>query len=424
MFPEGNDRWSRLVPPGRARPRRVRGVRMVRSPVDVAARPAQEGRGRRRRERRAAGGQAHRRPPARARRTPSRPSRRTTSPSSQTLADEIAEGRTETLEEPELGPRCSGCTPTASRPPRQARSRSTSIPSGDGSAPGTSSSRARPLHPRTGPADVARRDRSPRLRRRRSGSTCSTSRRSTRSASSTARVATTRVEAAPDDVGSPWGIADHLAVHPDLGTVDDVHDARRRMSRARARAGARHRLPVHARSPVGDRASRVVRHPRRRHDPVRREPAQEVPGHLSPQLRVRGLGGAVERAGRGHPVLDRPGHHDLPRRQPAHQGVPVLGVGDGDDPQRAPRDDLPRRGVHPPAGDGAARQGRLQPVVHVLRVAAVGVGAARVLHRPRHPHRRLLPARTRGRTRPTSSPSNCSTAGGRCSSTGRSSPPR
>ena len=30
------------------------------------------------------------------------------------------------------------------------------------------------------------------------------------------------VEAAPDDVGSPWGIADHLAVHPDLGTIADV----------------------------------------------------------------------------------------------------------------------------------------------------------------------------------------------------------
>ena len=30
-------------------------------------------------------------------------------------------------------------------------------------------------------------------------------------------------EAAPDDVGSPWGIADHTAVHPDLGTLADVH---------------------------------------------------------------------------------------------------------------------------------------------------------------------------------------------------------
>jgi starch synthase (maltosyl-transferring) len=31
-------------------------------------------------------------------------------------------------------------------------------------------------------------------------------------------------EAAPDDVGSPWGIQDHLVVHPELGTVDDVRD--------------------------------------------------------------------------------------------------------------------------------------------------------------------------------------------------------
>ncbi len=30
------------------------------------------------------------------------------------------------------------------------------------------------------------------------------------------------VTAGPDDVGSPWGIADHTAVHPDLGTLDDV----------------------------------------------------------------------------------------------------------------------------------------------------------------------------------------------------------
>ena len=30
------------------------------------------------------------------------------------------------------------------------------------------------------------------------------------------------IEAAPDDVGSPWGIVDHLGVHPDLGTLDDV----------------------------------------------------------------------------------------------------------------------------------------------------------------------------------------------------------
>ena len=47
-----------------------------------------------------------------------------------------------------------------------------------------------------------------------------------------------------------------------------------------------------------------------------------------------------------------------------------------DDPRRDARGDLPRRGVHPAAGDGAARQGRLQPDLHVLHVAPVGVGAA------------------------------------------------
>jgi starch synthase (maltosyl-transferring) len=32
------------------------------------------------------------------------------------------------------------------------------------------------------------------------------------------------VEAAPDDTGSPWGISDHFAVHPELGTLDDVRE--------------------------------------------------------------------------------------------------------------------------------------------------------------------------------------------------------
>ena len=169
------------------------------------------------------------------------------------------------------------------------------------------------------------------------------------------------------------------------------HQARRRLPRPGHRAGARHRVPVHARPPVGHRAPGVVRPPARRHDPVRREPAEEVPGHLPARLRERRLAGPVDRPGRRDPVLDRRRRHDLPRRQPAHQGVRLLGVGDRHDPPRAPRGDLPRRGVHPPAGDGAAGQDRLQPVLHVLHVAPVGVGAAPVLRGPGRAHRRLLP---------------------------------
>ena len=259
-------------------------------------------------------------------------------------------------------------------------------------------------------------------------STSSTCRRSTRSARPSARAATTRRHPAPDDVGSPWAIGapegGHTAVHPELGTVDDVAQLAVGLPRAGHRAGPRPRLPVHARPPVGHRAPGVVRPPARRHDPVRREPAQEVPGHLPARLRERRLAGPVDGAGRRHPVLDRRRRHDLPRRQPAHQGVRLLGVDDRHDPQRAPRGDLPGRGVHPAAGDGAAGQDRVQPVVHVLHVAPVVVGAAPVLRGPGGAAPSTTSAPTSGRTRPTSSPSSCRPADRRCSPSGPSSPPR
>ena len=70
------------------------------------------------------------------------------------------------------------------------------------------------------------------------------------------------------------------------------------------------------------------RAPPRRHHQVRREPAQEVPGHLSLRFRVRRLARPVGGAQERRPVLDRPRRQDLPRRQPAHQAVPLLGVAD------------------------------------------------------------------------------------------------
>ena len=142
---------------------------------------------------------------------------------------------------------------------------------------------------------------------------------------------------------------------------------------------------------LGARASRVVRQTARRQHPVRREPAEEVPGHLPARLRVRRLAEPVAGARRRVPVLDRPRRHRVPRRQPAHQGVRVLGVGARRAAHRTPRDRVPRRGVHPAPGDGAPREDRLQPDLHLLHLAPGAVGAARVLRGPRHPHRRLLP---------------------------------
>ncbi len=70
------------------------------------------------------------------------------------------------------------------------------------------------------------------------------------------------------------------------------HDGRlRRVRRCgeeqRPRDRARPRAAVLARPSVGDRASGVVHHPRRRQHRLRREPAEEVPGHLPAELRQR-----------------------------------------------------------------------------------------------------------------------------------------
>ena len=136
-----------------------------------------------------------------------------------------------------------------------------------------------------------------------------------------------------DDVGSPWaiGAADggHTAVAPRRSAPSTTSPSLRRACRDRGhRAGAGHRVPVHARPPVGHRASRVVRPPARRDDPVRREPAEEVPGHLPARLRRRRLAGAC---GWRWPTssafwIDN-GRDGVPRRQPAHQGVRRSGSG-------------------------------------------------------------------------------------------------
>ena len=132
---------------------------------------------------------------------------------------------------------------------------------------------------------------------------------------------------------------------------------------------ARPRAQLLARPSLAARASRLVPPPARRHAQVRREPAQALPGHLQHQLRHRGLARALGRAPRGRAALGRAGREGVPRGQPAHQAGAVLGVADRAGAGRPPRDGLPGRGVHATGDDGAAREGRLQPVLHVLHVA-------------------------------------------------------
>ena len=111
----------------------------------------------------------------------------------------------------------------------------------------------------------------------------STSCRSIRSAGSHRKGPNNTLDAGPGEPGSPYAIGSaeggHKAMHPELGTLADF---RRFVRACRAQgngggAGLRH--PVLARPPVGQGAPGVVLHPPGRHHQVRREPAEEVPGH-------------------------------------------------------------------------------------------------------------------------------------------------
>ena len=165
-----------------------------------------------------------------------------------------------------------------------------------------------------------------------SASTSSTCRRSTRSARRTARAATTRSSPARATPARPWAIGDddggHDAIHPELGTLEDFDALVRDRARARHRHRAGLRDPVLGRPPVADRAPRVVQPPPRRHAEVRREPAQEVPGHLQRQL---GLARTGAGCGRRCSTSSLPGSthgvQGLPRRQPAHQAARRSGSG-------------------------------------------------------------------------------------------------
>ena len=174
-----------------------------------------------------------------------------------------------------------------------------------------------------------------------SASTSCTSRRSTPSAPRTARAGTTSSSPRRGDPGSPWAIGgargwSHRGP-PRAGHARRLRPPRRARARARARDRARLRRPVLARPPLAAEAPRVVPLAARRFDQVRREPAQALPGHR--QLRLRRPEGeaAVGGAARRGRALDRPRRPDVPRRQPAHQAVRVLGVADRDRARRPPR---------------------------------------------------------------------------------------
>ena len=140
----------------------------------------------------------------------------------------------------------------------------------------------------------------------------------------------------PDDTGSPWAIGSkdggHDAIHPDLGTIEDFDAFVARAGELGLEVALDLALQAAPDHPwVADQPG-VVHHPRRRVDRLRREPAEEVPGHLPDQLRQR-PDRHLSRGAAHRQALDVARRADLPGRQPAHQAGGVLGVAAARDPR-------------------------------------------------------------------------------------------
>ncbi len=206
-------------------------------------------------------------------------------------------------------------------------------------------------------------------------STCCTSRRSIRSAACSARAATTRSTTEPGDVGSPWahrrrrGRPQGDSARPrDAGGLPPPG---RRGPGPGARDRDGHRLPVRTRPSLREGASRsgsaggptaACSTPRTR----RRSTRTSIPS--TSRAKTGRASGANSRA--CSTTGSREGVHDLPGRQPAHQGRSRSGNGRSPKCKRAhPETDLPGRSLHPAEGHASARQAGLHAVLHLLHLA-------------------------------------------------------
>ena len=285
--------------------------------------------------------------------------------------------------------------------------------------PGTSCSRARPASdgstarcatPRAGSTTSPS-----------SASTSSTCRRSIRSARRSARAPTTRRPRAPDDPGSPWAIGGpeggHTRVHPAARHARRLRSLRRRGERKGLEVALDIAFQCSPDHPWVRRAPELVQAAPRRHDPVRRESAEEVPGRLSVRLRQRGL---ARRCGRRCATCSCSGASAACACSASTTRTPSRsrsGSGASREVQaRVPRGDLPRRGVHAAQADVRAREERVLAVVHVLHVAHDEVRARDATCASSRARRSPTSfGRTSGRRRPTSFPSTSCTAAARSS---------
>ena len=257
-----------------------------------------------------------------------------------------------------------------------------------------------PLDARPGdrPRHAGRRRRPPRLRRRDGLRRRSTCRRSTRSARPSARAATTRSTPTPDDTGSPWAIGG-AGRRAHRGAPRARHGRRRRQARRRAAASA---------ASSWRSTSRSSARPTTRGSPSTRRGSPTGPTARSSTPRTRRRSTRTSTRSTSRATTGRACGTALADviRFWIDAGVTMFRV---DNPHTKAfafwewviatiRSEHPEaiflaEAFTRPAGDGAAGQDRLQPVVHVLHVAPVVRGScAQYFERAGHAHGRLLPA--------------------------------
>ena len=189
--------------------------------------------------------------------------------------------------------------------------------------------------------------------------------------------------AGPGDPGSPWAIGDasggHDAVHPELGTIEDVRalTADRRASsastsRSTSRSSARPTTVADASIRSGSTAAPTARSstPRTRPSATRTSTTSTGTARTGAALWEALLDVVLDWVDCGVKVF----RVDNPHTKPFAFWEWLIDAG----ARPRPRGRLPGRGIHPPGGDAPPGEDRLQPVLHVLHLEELALGADRV----------------------------------------------
>ena len=225
-------------------------------------------------------------------------------------------------------------------------------------------------------------DRRPRLRRPLPAAVPPDRRQEPQGPQQHARPPARTIPARPYAIGGAEG--GHFAVHPELGTEQDVRDL--------CATAHQHGMDVALDIALNASADHpwLTEHPewfQQRPDGTLKyaeNPPKRYQDIYNFNWDTRRLAVPVERLARRLPALGRLRHQVLPGRQPAHEAVRRSGSGSIKEVHKVDRDVVfLSRGLHAPSRHARAGQARLHAVLHVLHVEELAPRDDRVLQRAR-----------------------------------------